>query len=628
MRIRRIYQHGLVWLALWATAGAGLGAIIVPNGDHEVVELPADAHLSADLLPPELRDEFECTCGWSASTGSRRQPRHESPSSTSKNSTSSKQARIFYLVTVHNNRTLEDAAFLFRGIRDPRNIILFHVDVKFDFQFYQASALRQEVEACPCGSHVEVASVHNATWSTWSMLSPTLWAMEKAVREYAGKWDVFINLSGDTLPVYKPHRIASLFGGPLAGINFITSSACETGLIPTPITAFPEKWHKRSHYSSHPASLEYTDADGTIHSNVTLTIYFGSQWMTLQPEWCEYLIKELERPDSLACQFRDYLIATKKLMTDETFIPTLMMHLQPSTMPKIHQDFSLALSDDEKDQSHDLEIYAIRYERMDEHVPSASGWFPTEQRYEVPASSGVEVPKPWGPYFLGVYDLLNIRDSGALYIRKVATSIDANIYAILPVDQPADIPPIGWPNEVKLSPVPNWEKKLAAMKEEYMKEMMAKAKEKSTEQQQTKLSGNENRVDVVVNSTSKAETPPAKQENQAEIKKVDEEHITPEEHTEKAMTEVIENPTEQKEKRSGNADQGDLIEDGASKNETPMIHDHQAEMKNVDEEYLDNDEEEEEKGEGSEDEESEEESDDTDSEDDDMGSYLPQEFRP
>lgn len=154
------------------------------------------------------------------------------------------------------------------------------------------------------------------------------------------------------------------------------------------------------------------------------------------------------------------------------------MYLQPSTIPKITKDYRLALSDYDENQGH-LEIYAIRYERMDEHVPSASGWFPTEQRYDVPISSGVETPKPWGPYFLGVYDLANIRLSGALYVRKVATSIDPNIFALLPADRPEDIPLIGWPKELKVSPVPDWEKKLAAMKKQYMREKKADAPEKS-----------------------------------------------------------------------------------------------------------------------------------------------------
>jgi hypothetical protein len=96
----------------------------------------------------------------------------------------------------------------------------------------------KEIEACPCGSHVEVASVHNCKWGSWSMNLPTLWSMEKAVTQYSGRWDVYINLSGDTLPVYTQDRMAELFAGPLKGINFVTSVVCETGLRPTPVTAF------------------------------------------------------------------------------------------------------------------------------------------------------------------------------------------------------------------------------------------------------------------------------------------------------------------------------------------------------------------------------------------------------
>jgi len=420
-----------------------------PELEKVNLQIPFDAHVSAYPLSHELQDDFDCTCD------SHKQSCHVA----GKNSTC-RDARIFYFVQIHNNRTLQDAVYLFRGIRDPRNTILIHVDTKFNFSNYENSLLRQEVEACPCGSDVEVASVYNAAWGQWSMVEPTLWAMQKAVDEYDEKWDVFINLSGDSLPVYKPDILAKLFGGPLEGINFVTSSSCETGLLPTPITAFPKNWHKRKHYSGS-MFLNYTDDDGTRHTNVTLPIFFGSQWMTLTTDWCKYLVEQMQRPDSLACQFRNYLIATKKLMADETFIPTLMMHVRPDTLPKVGYDYRLIVPDEWVDS---FQIYATRYERMDEHVPNSKGWYPTEQRYEVPKSAGIDVPKPWGPYYLGVYDLAKIRLYGALYIRKVATAIDPNLFHMLPVNSPEEIPIISWPHEVELSPLPNWGEKLAAMK--------------------------------------------------------------------------------------------------------------------------------------------------------------------
>lgn len=411
---------------------------------------------------------FSCTCNDSSYTNihshcRNRDVRH--------NETTEREcgARIFYLVGIHNDRTLNDAVPLFRAIRDPRNTILFHIDVKFGLHAYQSSVLRQEIEECPCGAHVDVVSVHNCSWGSWSMLSPTLWSMEQAVDKHSGRWDVYINLSGDTLPVYTQDRIADLFAGPLKNINFITSEACETGLRPTPISIFPKHWHKRSHYSYQPANLDYVDDDGIRYQNVKIETYFGSQWMALTPATCEWFVQQLKRPDSLPSRFRDYLVHTQKLMSDETFIPTMIMKFFPQTVPNETDDFSL--------DTDEIKMFSIRYERMDEHVPSAFGYYPTEQRYEVPESTGIEQPRPWGPYFLGIYDLDNIRRSGALFIRKVSQLIDGNIYRILPVNHSSDIPRIGWPTEVKLSPVPNWEKTVRDYKAKAAKEQKTKEKE-------------------------------------------------------------------------------------------------------------------------------------------------------
>ncbi|VEU43371.1 unnamed protein product [Pseudo-nitzschia multistriata] len=380
-------------------------------------------------------------------------------------------ARIFYLIGIHNERTLEDALYLFRAIRHPRNTILVHIDAKFGLGPYHGSPLQKEIEACPCGSFVEVDSVYDCEWGGWSMNLPTLWAMEKAVREHAGDWDVLVNLSGDSLPVYSQDRIARLFGGPLRGTNFVTSIACETGLVPTPILDFPKKWHKRSHYSHHPpTNLEYVDDTGTIHHDTNVDIYFGSQWVSLTPGFCGFLVGQLARPDSLPSRFRDWLVDTEKLMADETFFTSMLMRYFPETVPRLGDDGIFL------DADPGLSMYAIRYERMDEHVPTSKGYYPTEQRYEVPASTGIGKPRPWGPYFLGTYDLNNIRVSGALYVRKVARAIDPNMYTILPVDRPDQIPPISWPAEVEIGPVPDWEKTKAELIDKAKKKRAEKAK--------------------------------------------------------------------------------------------------------------------------------------------------------
>ena len=64
------------------------------------------------------------------------------------------------------------------------------------------------------------------------------------------------------------------------------------------------------------------------------------------------------------------------------------------------------------------------------------------------------------------YDLNDIRLSGALYIRKVAQVIDPNLYRILPVEEPQQIPPISWPKDVQISPVPDWAKQITQLRKQ------------------------------------------------------------------------------------------------------------------------------------------------------------------
>jgi hypothetical protein len=93
---------------------------------------------------------------------------------------------------------------------------------------------------------------------------------------------------------------------------------------------------------------------------------------------------------------------------------------------------------------------------MDENFPSAFGDTVHDQRYDVPSSSKVDHPRPWGPYYLGVYDLAKIKKSGALFIRKVSSEIDPNLHNLFPVSNKDLIPNIDWPEEVKLTEKPNW----------------------------------------------------------------------------------------------------------------------------------------------------------------------------
>lgn len=146
-------------------------------------------------------------------------------------------------------------------------------------------------------------------------------------------------------------------------------------------------------------------------------------------------------------------------MTDETYLPTLLLYAPENIaqLPRVNEDILLWANGTHAN------ITAIRYERMDEHVPSAFGHLRSQQRYDVAENdASIKRPRVWGPYVLGVYDLANIRMSGALFVRKISDAVDENMISMLPVDRNDKIPNIQWPtNEVVLTDEPNWPERFA-----------------------------------------------------------------------------------------------------------------------------------------------------------------------
>ena len=172
---------------------------------------------------------------------------------------------------------------------------------------------------------------------------------------------------------------------------------------------------------------------------------------------------ELDRPDSFTARLADWfehgsleidtgrrMMRVKPHIPDELFFPTALMKAEgfgSSSVP----DYRLlgSGSDDIGSGSSGsagaggsgtkgVKMNAMHYIRMDEHYP----WSNFAQRYEAP---GDGTGRAWGPYYLGTYDLKDIKDSGALFIRKVSPLVDANILRILPVDDHSLIPDISWP---------------------------------------------------------------------------------------------------------------------------------------------------------------------------------------
>ena len=54
-------------------------------------------------------------------------------------------------------------------------------------------------------------------------------------------------------------------------------------------------------------------------------------------------------------------------------------------------------------------------------------------------------------------DLANIKDSGAIFARKVSKRVDPNIFNLLPVNWKEEIPSIQWPEEIKITPKVDWD---------------------------------------------------------------------------------------------------------------------------------------------------------------------------
>lgn len=453
--------------------------------------LSAICRVGSDAVSVERDDELWTKCSCPDATIDRQQGLAPS-------------ARVAYLIAAHSKRTMTDAAYLVKKLIETAStgdiaIILIHIDRRVGTAsrdngaedegntfLYDDSPLRKYVQSCletpACTRNdkngnikdlelrnvtaplLEVHSHFSPEWSKWSMNDPTLWAMDylthypklRPNKEDKG-WDVFINLSGDTLPVVSAQRISQLFEprkGPLGNTNFVTSKSCATGLLPTSIFEFPKGTMKRSHYFSAgmPKTLSFLDLHtGEWKEDEPIAVYFGSQWMAITPDFVEYVVRSLDHPNGLGRVLKETFLDKEVLMTDETFFATLLMNSQKfkDTLPKLNSEGALA--------SYPT-MRSLRYERMDENLPNAWGTYTSsDSLYDIPpkfedATNGEGSARPWGPYFLGTYDLGAIRDSGALFIRKVSSTVDENLVNMLPVKKPSGdrlewnvLPEIRWP---------------------------------------------------------------------------------------------------------------------------------------------------------------------------------------
>ena len=224
---------------------------------------------------------------------------------------------------------------------------------------------------------------------------------------------------------------------------------------------YPEHWHKRRVYVDD-FTVSYYETEQKTHWKVQkrkkIRVYFGSQWMSLNPSFVEYVGKSLLDDDSLVASLKKEYISRGFPIADETFFPTLLMNIMEfrSTIPQTEKGEGLPGAE---------WLKSMRFERMDEHQVSAFGEVPDTQRYVTPKHfyGQQQMSKPWGPYFLGAYDTASIKRSGALFIRKVSQLVEPNIYKIFPQeskDMLDALPDIDWNAQVEyeIAPRPNFDR--------------------------------------------------------------------------------------------------------------------------------------------------------------------------
>ncbi|GMH49385.1 hypothetical protein TrRE_jg7277, partial [Triparma retinervis] len=231
-------------------------------------------------------------------------------------------ARLAYLINIHDSRTLNDALPLLNAISAPNNLVLIHVDKKFPPQEWRSSPLVRTVESCgTCGTR-EVHSVADCKWGEWSMNEPVLWAFDHLTFTHRGKFDKFITLSGDSLPTLKNEAMSSVVDRCIADKNVVTSVWSETGFLPTRSDYFPEGWHKRTAYAQ-PIELDYVRDGKNVSKGIHC--YFGSQWMMLEPDFVYYIGESMRDEGSLANSLKRAYLRERRVVTDETFLPSLLM---------------------------------------------------------------------------------------------------------------------------------------------------------------------------------------------------------------------------------------------------------------------------------------------------------------
>jgi len=216
-------------------------------------------------------------------------------------------ASFVYFVLAHHRP--EQLRQLVEAIRDPRDLILLHVDFKSllgvkperNGTWPMARRLAQRYP------NIVLLRPRCTNWGGWTLSQVLLDAIEMALR-LSGQWTYMINLSGQCYPIKPLEEIRSALASAGERVfvelrHFSTLPEDDWHLRWHPIMELPHKALKLPGPRQPPRDFELE--------------YKGSQWCFLPRSFCEW-----QRQAPIAHRIRRYL--RRLLLSDELIVQTLV----------------------------------------------------------------------------------------------------------------------------------------------------------------------------------------------------------------------------------------------------------------------------------------------------------------
>eukprot|EP01101_Sappina_pedata_P005595 TRINITY_DN2598_c0_g1_i1.p1 TRINITY_DN2598_c0_g1~~TRINITY_DN2598_c0_g1_i1.p1 ORF type:complete len:176 (-),score=44.37 TRINITY_DN2598_c0_g1_i1:359-841(-) len=112
--------------------------------------------------------------------------------------------KVAYMIMVHNLKSLEEGLFLLENMHNKEDRFLFMVDLSNGKGAKIAKDIQAEIDkkAKKWGKNVRVETTdYSLTWGGIGLIQAELDAIQSLLKDKS--WDFFINLSGDSFPLFK-----------------------------------------------------------------------------------------------------------------------------------------------------------------------------------------------------------------------------------------------------------------------------------------------------------------------------------------------------------------------------------------------------------------------------------------